>query len=386
MDLKTRKKRIACPYCSEKILSSAKKCRYCGEWLKEAKQNRFQRRIKKDYFGYIWVISMLIFIGFVTFTDPKADLTDTELAVVPISGVVGFFSFLIFLVHSLNQVLIRDQGWFKRLFRIGLMTVLFFSFFGSLYAISNSRGIYKTGLSEMAKTDDTNCTEDKILCYANGEKKCRTPEECRSLVYDGEESPVTNVINTDITNTNRNTNNNNSNNVECIGPDGKQFFTSLVACTSLNEKWGKTVDYMTNCNIHPDCGGGTEYMPKSQCDLPCSGKPQNSNGNQNNRPTSPSSGLNYYCYDNFYNYYFYTTSGEQCNLDNIISGCRKTYDGIKDMCMNNCTTNANNGSSYCIYNLEEPERSGCLADVNSVHESCLQTCGDEYLANSASCN
>ena len=29
-----------CPYCSEKILSTAKKCRYCGEWLTDDVSSR----------------------------------------------------------------------------------------------------------------------------------------------------------------------------------------------------------------------------------------------------------------------------------------------------------------------------------------------------------
>ncbi len=68
------------------------------------------------------------------------------------------------------------------------------------------------------------------------------------------------------------TNNNiNVNTIECIGPDGKHFQTTLEECTALNEEWGKPVDYMTNCDIHPDCGGGTIRMSYSQCMKPCSG-------------------------------------------------------------------------------------------------------------------
>lgn len=58
---------------------------------------------------------------------------------------------------------------------------------------------------------------------------------------------------------------------ECIGPDGKNFWTSMDECKKLNEKWGKSVDYMTDCNIHPDCGGGTVRMSYIQCMKPCSG-------------------------------------------------------------------------------------------------------------------
>lgn len=47
----------------------------------------------------------------------------------------------------------------------------------------------------------------------------------------------------------------NSGNVECIGPDGKQFSTTLDECKKLNESWGKPVDYITNCQMNQECGG-----------------------------------------------------------------------------------------------------------------------------------
>ncbi len=59
--------------------------------------------------------------------------------------------------------------------------------------------------------------------------------------------------------------NNNSGNIECIGPDGKNFWTSLDECKKLNEKWGKPLDYMVNCNIHQDCGGGSRRLKLSEC-------------------------------------------------------------------------------------------------------------------------
>lgn len=58
----------------------------------------------------------------------------------------------------------------------------------------------------------------------------------------------------------------NSNNVDCVGPDGKQFSTTMAECKTLNEKWGKTVDYIVDCSISDQCGGGSIKMKNSECD------------------------------------------------------------------------------------------------------------------------
>lgn len=62
MDINDNKRRISCPFCSEKILSNAKKCRYCGEWINKHStklKNKFS--IKKIILGVI-VLILLIFI------------------------------------------------------------------------------------------------------------------------------------------------------------------------------------------------------------------------------------------------------------------------------------------------------------------------------------
>lgn len=53
--------------------------------------------------------------------------------------------------------------------------------------------------------------------------------------------------------------------IDCIGPDGKQFRTTMAGCNALNEKWGKTVDYMVDCNMSERCGGGTIRIKNSEC-------------------------------------------------------------------------------------------------------------------------
>ncbi len=65
---------------------------------------------------------------------------------------------------------------------------------------------------------------------------------------------------------NQNTNNSSAGLIDCIGPNGKQFKTTLSECEKLNKEWGKQTDYIVNCNIHVDCGGGTQGLAKSVCD------------------------------------------------------------------------------------------------------------------------
>lgn len=40
-------KRISCPFCSEKILADAKKCRFCGEWMHKKDINVTEVKTKK---------------------------------------------------------------------------------------------------------------------------------------------------------------------------------------------------------------------------------------------------------------------------------------------------------------------------------------------------
>jgi len=56
------------------------------------------------------------------------------------------------------------------------------------------------------------------------------------------------------------------NQIICVGPDGKEFLTTKEECKKLNNAWGKPMDMVVDCRIHPNCGGGTRRMRKSECD------------------------------------------------------------------------------------------------------------------------
>jgi len=56
-----------------------------------------------------------------------------------------------------------------------------------------------------------------------------------------------------------------SNQITCIGPDNKEFKTTKEECERLNKSWGKSTDYIVNCQINQACGGGTKEMRLSDC-------------------------------------------------------------------------------------------------------------------------
>jgi uncharacterized protein YkwD len=58
---KDNEKKVSCPYCSEQILSSAMKCRFCGEWIKEEyekKEGKFSTPVKPLL---LWALSLILF-------------------------------------------------------------------------------------------------------------------------------------------------------------------------------------------------------------------------------------------------------------------------------------------------------------------------------------
>jgi len=175
---------------------------------------------------------------------------------------------------------------------------------------------------------------------------------------------------------------NNSNNLECIGPDGKHFNTTMDECKKLADKWNKPLDYMLDCNIHPDCGGGTVRMSYSQCMKPCSGLPNKTNNTTtNNSPpvvitstqnnsskvafqaTETSIKGTYYCYDNKVN--------EMVTQQSFVKSYRELYE--------NCINSSSNKSVYdnCWY-----DTCAGLSDTSSCSKICYDNayinCPDYY--------
>ncbi|MFA6193481.1 MAG: hypothetical protein WC726_01270 [Parcubacteria group bacterium] len=107
--METQSGRIKCPYCSEAISASAKKCRFCGEWL-DANEGTGRQNIAPigklkanahPSYGTFTILSLLIpiaglIVGIVYMTkDNPLDKKVGEHAIVmSIVGVILFFIFL----------------------------------------------------------------------------------------------------------------------------------------------------------------------------------------------------------------------------------------------------------------------------------------------------
>jgi len=146
----------------------------------------------------------------------------------------------------------------------------------------------------------------------------------------------------------------------------------------------------------PNCNGSSIRARKSQCSkITCCQissswsvysssedctKAQTSANPAPAQVTNPSTGLNYYCYDNTYKNWYYTSSGEQCNTNNIKSACEGLVKVTYDICMNNCLNTAHQNSSTCVYtynNYSSSEYQQCIDKKDADQKSCDNTCSIE---------
>lgn len=353
------KKRISCPYCRELILPKAKKCRYC-------KENLNQKSNKSFRFLYLrWSLSMLIFFIFL-FATRRMDLSQ-ELGIVAIGlFIVVIFGGMAFYLMLVSKILGHLKTKNAKIYGlISLATI--FAFFGLLINFDSVEA--KLGFDP---PEFKNSTQKVNLISSPTTTPSSTPVSTTKTTKTSVQKNATSP--------------NNSNQVECIGPDGKKFTTSMDDCKSLNEKWGKTVDYMTNCNIHSNCGGGVEYMPKSQCDKPCSGHQTTNTAPVITTQNKPSGSADYYCFNNVTKFSYYTTSGEQCNADNTESIC---LNGVKVLeynpCMDKCLENTKDDTIYCTYSLSGSAMESCLDEKVKTFRTCNDACGEISRIESEKC-
>ena len=134
-------------------------------------------------------------------------------------------------------------------------------------------------------------------------------------------------------------------------------------------------------------------MLKTECD-----KKQAEQGTQSTqvqKPTNPTGQLNFYCYNNTLNYSYYTSSGEQCNKDNLISSCKGLVKSTYDLCMKTCLDTSHENISMCgsaylgsqpIIEYSEALYNECIDENTKEHQTCMDACGVPYQENSSKCN
>ena len=138
-----------------------------------------------------------------------------------------------------RDIIIKVPAWFGFAF-IGM--VIFLIFVGLVRAVNNSDKLNQNSINEKLEQ----LADPTIIPISPTIK----PTQKQTVLESNNTSKATNT----------------GGNIECVGPDGKNFYTTMTACTELNQKWGKSADYMVNCKMGASCGGGTKRIKKSECD------------------------------------------------------------------------------------------------------------------------
>jgi hypothetical protein len=139
-------RRIQCPYCREKILTNAKKCRFCGEWL-DKKAKLFDPFW--NYFWY-WLLTLVVFwaILFITNFDFSDDPNGVWVIMLSIDVLMGCVFFLLFLGRIVKSV---KKNKSKTLKYGGSSFLVIILFFGSLFKVPAMMD--KTDYSNVNKID-----------------------------------------------------------------------------------------------------------------------------------------------------------------------------------------------------------------------------------------
>ena len=171
-------------------------------------------------------------------------------------------------------------------------------------------------------------------------------------------------------------------------------------------------DPIIPCTMSKECGGDIRNIKKSECtngtccqigstwifypsrDKCLQDQKASQPVQQVQQPAQATSKLNYYCYDNTYKYWYYTSSGEQCNLDNLKSikykTCMDTQMIKYNSCKSTCESGVEKDKAACVWAYtgsnagieQNPDKyEECLlgpGGATETHGTCLGKCTDQY--------
>lgn len=347
-----KNKRIPCPFCKELILPEAKKCRFCKESLEEgnAAQEENSNLLKKKIYPAwpykIWVFSMLVFLIAISFLN--LDESGFWVSVMLGSVAFGFSAFISLLASIPNS---RSK--------YGVATLLtFFIFFGVLFNYNTISSAF--GLNSSSKNENVPSSDSVKITVSP--TPTSTPSPSKKPAQVNKDSLAQ------------------TNKIECIGPDGKQFTTTMEECKNLNEKWGKSVDYIVNCTSPVECGGGTEAIPKSECDKPCARLNTQSNVDSPNVGGElQSTGIKNAVYITTWNTTYYCPSEYVDGVKTADAQYKSAFE-IKNNCRSEISNSILNCKNPC-YNLYYPNQSeidSCKKSCDDLNEISYQWCDNAF--------
>jgi len=166
---------------------------------------------------------------------------------------------------------------------------------------------------------------------------------------------------------------------EVYGIQTRSYYLSLyptnIPAPIYFDKQANTsdTDPIIDCvSSYPNCNGSSIRAPRSQCSKitccqvgtnwsvyatveKCNEAQNNSQPKQQTAPqnTTKTQGNNVYCWNNAYGYGYYTSSGDQCNLDNAKLGtykiCMDSQKMKSDSCNSTCKNTLNHDNDICAW-------------------------------------
>lgn len=378
-----------CDFCKAEFKSKEESDSHELKCIQNPKNKKiFQNLSPKRAWEYLWLATILVFfiniLIFAKYSEANVDLLNGKfLNTLFFSNIgLGIISFLALIV-SRNKPKNNNVSMFVK----NSLIICFF------YLLINSLVFAVEG--NMAKNNEG---------YRNKYYAATTPTPVPTneikVTHTVTPQKTVKVNNTQNTNTKINTNQGNQ--IDCIGPDGVQFKTTMEECKKLNETWGKPVDYMTNCEYPPECGGGTKYIKYSECKKPCTRinntgnnpvyTPQNTGNNpsvyvpQNTTNNNTNKTAVFLTYSQYTIYCPAQNVGAVTTIDATMksksSEWAKNYNECSDRfrntdpCWSSCKTAYTEGQNQCyaLYGYTGTELRTCSDKNGQDYSSCISKC------------